>query len=174
MTSSEIKQFRKLPPEEKERIIRELQMMLNSKRDDFQTINKRVITIERTGENLQVLDPLVAHMKIIHAELIDGESNLSKMKSFFVDESDSGFDGDDDDNENEEEEETKRKTELAIAKTIVGNGVTFARVDISKFQVLREALTYKEILDKDSYKDECNRRDEIHRIVREHLNATHK
>jgi hypothetical protein len=173
MTSSEIKQFRKLPPEEKENIIRELQMLLSSKRDDFQTINKRVINIERTGENLQVLDPLVAHMKIIHAELIDGESNLSKMKSFFVDESDSDF-NDDDEGENEVEEETKRKTELAIAKTIVGNGVTFARVDISRFQPIKEALTYKEILEKDGHKSEYHRREEIQRIVREYLNASHK
>ena len=109
MTSSEIRQFRKLPPEEKEQIIRELQMLLNTKRDDFQTINKRVINIERTGENLQVLDPLVAHMKIIHAELTDGESNLAKMKSFIIDEGESDFDNDGGDGDTEEEEEEKGK-----------------------------------------------------------------
>ena len=56
----------------------------------------------------------------------------------------------------------------------MGNGVTFARVDISKFQVVKGALTYKEILEKDAHKGESRRRDEIQRIVREYLNASHK
>jgi len=177
MTLSEMKRFSTLPPEEKERIAREIQLLIDSKRDEFQAYDLMVKSSLGRVEHVKDLNQALEHLNVLRAEIARAESELARIGRFLEDTPRGGGDEDDDydyDDDRDDDDEKPIIDQVAIAKSIAGQGVINIRPDVKLFRPSSRALTYKQILDKEAKEQACAKRDQIKEIIKEIMNHSHK
>jgi hypothetical protein len=172
MTFVEMKKFSMLPPEEKERIVAEIQLMINSKRDEFYAYDTMVKNSLGKVEHIKEVNPALEHLNLLRADIANAESELAKIGRY-LDESRRGDWDDDDYSDDDDNDDEPIIDKVAIAKSISGQGVINIRPDVKLFRPAK-APNYKQILEKEAKEAACERRDEIKEIIKEIMNHSHK
>ena len=171
MTLSEIKKLSILPPEEKQRMLREYETTINIKKNEWQDYNAIVRNSLGNVSNVKDLNPSLEHLNILRAEIANLEAELQQIDKY-LDKKEDEYWGDDDSGFSTNEPPII--DQQAIARAIAGQGIINIRPDVKLFRADRRALTHKQILDREAKEESCEKRDDIKEIIREILNHGHK
>ena len=172
MTLSEMKKLSILPPEEKQRMLREFESAISSKKTEWQDYNTIVRNSLGNVASVKDLNPSLEHLNILRAEIANLEAELQQIGKY-IDRRENEYYGDDDDDCGDTNEPPDIDQQ-AIARAVARQGIINIRPDVKKFQPASRALTYKQILDKEAKEEACEKRDDIKEIIREILNHGHK